>query len=142
MQKYFIVLAAVCMLAATANAQVEQKYSTANIAALPYWAQLMYESKPDPGKVVAEYRAYYKTHPFVKNKHTQYYKRWLRNFARTNYQFPKGSAEANQRIENEKNYLQNSQQKGGSVWQGIGPFDFDKDAESRSYAPVQPMCIA
>lgn len=123
------------MLAATANAQAEQKYSTASNTALPYWAQLMYQDKPDPGKVVAEYRAYYKTHQFVKNKHTQYYKRWLRGFARSNYPFTKGSAEANQRIENEKNYLQNQQLKGGPVWQGIGPFDFDKDAASRSYAP-------
>lgn len=39
----------------------------------------MYADQPDPGAVIAGYEAYYRTHEFVKNQHTQYYKHWLRN---------------------------------------------------------------
>lgn len=119
----------------TTYAQVEMKYGTASSTTIPYWARLMYQPKPDPAKVIAEYTAYYKTHPFVKNQHTQYYKRWQRGFSRSLYPYAANSAELVKRQQNQSDYLNQMQVKGGVVWQGIGPFDFDKDAESRSYAP-------
>ncbi len=123
------------LLAFGLNAQSEIPYGKSTQSNLPHWAQLLYSPNPDPGKVVAEYKAYYKTHPFVKNQHTQYYKRWLRNFSRVPYNYPKGSPEDLAQQQNRQNYLQTMQSKGGAVWQSIGPYDFDKDAESRSYAP-------
>lgn len=123
------------LLSLGVQAQVEMKYSSAVNPTIPHWAQLMYTESPDPEQVVKEYKAYYKIHTFVKNQHTQYYKRWLRSFSRINYPYEPNSAEFTKRKQNESAYLQNSQSKGGVVWQSIGPFDFDKDAESRSYAP-------
>ncbi len=45
---------------------------------LPEWVRAMYAPDADPEAVQAAYDAYYATHPFVKNNHTQYFKRWKR----------------------------------------------------------------
>ena len=82
------------------------------------WVELMYEEKSNEGIVIDEYNKYYKKNKFKKNKYTQYYKRWLRNISR--------SSNAKQT---------NKKSKSSNQWQCIGPWDFDKDAESRSYAP-------
>ena len=63
-------------------AQVEMKYN-ANAENLPHWVQLMYAENLDEGAVIAAYRNYYNNNKLVKNKHTQYYKRWVRNLSRT-----------------------------------------------------------
>ena len=49
----------------------------------PKWVQLMYSESPNVGTVVKEYNKFYTNNNFVKNKHTQYYKRWIRSFSRT-----------------------------------------------------------
>ena len=63
------------------------------------------------------YESYYKKNNLVKNKHTQYYKRWLRNLSRETLQ------------------IQNIKSKNSNQWECIGPWDFDINAQSRSYAP-------
>lgn len=88
----------------------------------------MYQDNADPGAVTAAYEAYYASNDFVKNKHTQYYKRWMRELDRT------------VSTRNQDEYLQRSAEvktnRGpNSAWQCIGPWDFDKEAASRSYAP-------
>ncbi len=98
-------------------AQVEMKYN-ANAENLPHWAQLMYAENPDEGEVINAYTDYYKKNELVKNKHTQYYKRWLRGISR---------------FSNAKPTLKTS--KSTNQWECVGPWDFDKDAASRSYAP-------
>jgi len=98
-------------------AQVEMKYN-ANAENLPNWVQLMYGENPDAGEVITAYKSYYKTNKLVKNKHTQYYKRWVRNLSRTT-----------QPIQNRPT------SKSSNQWKCVGPWDFDKDAASRSYAP-------
>ena len=98
-------------------AQVEMKYN-ANAENLPHWAQLMYAENPDEGEVINAYTDYYKKNELVKNKHTQYYKRWLRGISR---------------FSNAKPTIQTS--KSSNQWECVGPWDFDKDAASRSYAP-------
>ena len=85
---------------------------------LPNWAELMYSENPDEGEVIKLYREYYKTNEFVKNKHTQYYKRWIRNISR---------------YTNSK--LESSSSESSNQWQCVGPWDFDQHAASRSYAP-------
>ncbi|MDP7567042.1 MAG: hypothetical protein QF383_01485, partial [Flavobacteriales bacterium] len=97
--------------------QVEMKYN-ANSESLPTWVQLMYAENPDEGEVINAYTDYYKTHELVKNKHTQYYKRWLRGISR---------------FSNAKPTFKTS--KSSNQWECVGPWDFDKDAMSRSYAP-------
>ena len=98
-------------------AQVEMKYN-ANAENLPHWAQLMYAENPDEGTVIDTYTSYYKKNELVKNKHTQYYKRWLRSISRYS------DAEPN-----------TTSSKNTNQWECVGPWDFDKDAASRSYAP-------
>ncbi|NDE04067.1 MAG: hypothetical protein EB003_05390, partial [Flavobacteriia bacterium] len=54
------------------------KPSSVEIATLPNWAQLMYSEQPNVQMVQNAYQDYYRNQPFVKNYHTQYYKRWIR----------------------------------------------------------------
>ena len=60
------------------QAQHMARPSAYEIATSPAWAQLMYGSQPNVWAVDAAYSAFYRTHPFEKNYHTQYYKRWRR----------------------------------------------------------------
>ena len=69
-------------------------------------------------RIVKEYNKFYTKNKFVKNQHTQYYKRWIRSLSRTT------NLNTN-----------SSKSKSSNQWQCIGPWDFDKDANSRSYAP-------
>ena len=62
-------------------AQLMKKPSAVEISTLPQWAQLMYGDNPNMLDVRAAYHAYYKTHPFEKSYHTQYYKRWVRSYS-------------------------------------------------------------
>jgi len=110
-------------------AQFERKYSVNENT--PEWVKLMYQESADPGEVIKEHDAYFAGHSEVKNCHTQYYKRWLRSFSRT-VTFDVNSKQ-------DQDYINNSlalkQEKGpNSAWNCIGPYDFDKDAASRSYA--------
>ena len=95
--------------------QIEMTYKSNNS---PKWVQLMYLENTDVGSVIEEYNKFYKKNKFVKNKHTQYYKRWIRSLSRTtNFNKKKLKSKVN------------------NQWECIGPWDFDKDANSRSYAP-------
>ena len=96
--------------------QSEKRYDI-NSSDLPQWVNLMYLENVDEGKVIEAYEAFYENNQFIKNKHTQFYKRWLRNLSRETIP-PK-------RVKSTSS----------NNWQCIGPWDFDKDAASRSYAP-------
>lgn len=106
-------------------AQLETRYDVVDQD--PHWAQLMHSENADINEVIKAYNQYYRTHELIKNKHTQYYKRWIRSFSREI-----GS--------NHDSYIQRSltlknNKAPGSQWSCIGPFDIDIDAASRSYAP-------
>lgn len=111
------------MLCNTVFAQVEIPYQRTD-ESNPEWVQLMYAENPDPEQIRTAYDAYYKEHDFEKNKHTQYYKRWQRSLSRAKA-FPT------------QKYIDQSQasEKTTAAWISRGPFDFDIDAASRSYAP-------
>ncbi|MDA9669089.1 hypothetical protein N9T62_00840, partial [bacterium] len=99
-----------------AFSQIEKKYDKSSDK-IPNWVKLMYADEPNVGNVIKEYENYFKINSFNKNKHTQYYKRWLRSFSRETLAVKKSS------------------NKSSNNWEGIGPWDFDINAESRSYAP-------
>jgi photosystem II stability/assembly factor-like uncharacterized protein len=63
-------------------AQVLQKPSVTEISTLPDWAQTMYGPNPNVFDVDSLFAAHYSVHPFQKNYHTQYYKRWRKSVAR------------------------------------------------------------
>ena len=98
------------------QSQSELKYDSKSNN-LPDWIQLMYSQNIDEGKIINAYENYYKKNNLVKNKHTQYYKRWLRNLSRETLE------------------IQNIKSKNSNQWECIGPWDFDINAQSRSYAP-------
>ena len=77
MQRSLLFLATILIVLGT-KAQLEALPYSPQKATLPEWVQLMYAPDPDAGAVVDAYDAYYASHPFVKNSHTQYYKRWKR----------------------------------------------------------------
>lgn len=52
--------------------------SEAEIRTLPDWAKAMYSGTVSAYVCDSLYQAYYRSHPFVKSYHTQYYKRWRR----------------------------------------------------------------
>ncbi len=108
--------------------QLESKY-TFQDADTPDWVQLMYADDADPGAVINAYEKYYRNNEFVKNSHTQYYKRWLRSIAR----------ELDVRPETDKAYLKKSKelrmQRSSAQWESIGPYDWDHEAAGLSYAP-------
>ena len=106
---------------------------------LPKWCQMMYSDTISPQLVSQAFDRYYTQNVFQKNKHTQYFKRWMRGFARQ----PSWSAMSrtakqkyinDQRQYAEKNKRLEQTRSPQSVWQGIGPYDFDKEAASTSYA--------
>ncbi|MCB9235407.1 MAG: T9SS type A sorting domain-containing protein [Bacteroidia bacterium] len=121
------------------QAQLEDKYQQSS-PDLPDWVSLMYSDSPDPGAVTAAYEGWYKTHPFVKNSHTQYYKRWLRMLGQDVKGLWTTGANLREIEEREAAYLQQCADVAAgrgpsSPWSSLGPWDWDHDAASRSYAP-------
>ena len=99
--------------------QNEYRYDTDNIN-LPNWVKEMYKENPNPGKVEALYKEFYKKNEFKKNKHTQYYKRWVRSI--------------NRDIGDYKKPVNQINKADSPQWYCLGPFDFDRLASSSSYA--------
>ncbi len=115
-------------------AQLEKKYNSKN-QELPDWVQMMYSEDADIGKVIEAYEAYYKSNPFIKNGHTQYYKRWLRSIKRDPNGYVSGTNDWNNAQKLNQKYQEKVLSKApSSPWTCIGPFDFDKGAADRSYA--------
>ncbi|HEY8402177.1 MAG TPA: hypothetical protein VIK89_13000 [Cytophagaceae bacterium] len=119
------------MLVLLGYAQVHQ-YGYEGQGDLPYWVQLMYSENPDMDQVIKEHIEYYKTHPFEKNAHTQYFKHWVHS-----RQIGTG-IKTEEQIQSDKNYAQrlknNLRTTSAGSWTCIGPFDYDEDAGSMSYA--------
>lgn len=108
---------------------------------LPHWVQLMYESDMNLDQVLAAFDDYYQNNAFVKNEHTQYLKRLLRERETYAFQLQDPSLTEEQQLAAkaaERYFLQSwqDQQSGRSgSWTEVGPYDWDHDAGGRSYAP-------
>ncbi|MCI4646805.1 LamG-like jellyroll fold domain-containing protein [Phaeodactylibacter sp.] len=94
----------------------------------PAWAQLMYAPEPNIRLVDSAYQAYYRTHAFEKNTHTQNYKHWRPKVEP--YVQQDGSLNwptAQERRQTETAYQralsgQEAQRQTGT-WTNIGPFE-------------------
>ena len=120
--------------------QVEQKYGNTNDKNLPDWASEMYKEKPDYGKVINLYDAWRIDNQAVKNSHTQYYKRLLHDLRQDPYGVRFGFTTTAEAEQMDREYLQRIEKakqtnSGKGTWTCVGPFDFDQEANSRSYAP-------
>ncbi|MBK9193754.1 MAG: PKD domain-containing protein [Flavobacteriales bacterium] len=119
----------------TANAQLEALRYDANLSAQPQWVQLMYSANPDPGAVIAAYDAYYANNPFVKNSHTQYFKRWKREMGHD--LVPQDPAQLAAYTQTTRDYLDATEdllQQRAANWSCIGPIDWDHGSVVKSYA--------
>ena len=101
----------------TLLSQVELKYED-NVQNMPHWVQLMYSDNVDEGAIISAYNYYYKK---TNSKKTN-----ILNTTKDGCEILADSQNAKPNIKVSKNSNQ---------WECIGPWDFDKEAASRSYAP-------
>ncbi|MGB0179883.1 MAG: hypothetical protein ACPF8U_07485, partial [Flavobacteriales bacterium] len=86
----------------------------------PLWVQLMYSGEATVAEVRGAYEAHYATHPFEKNRDTQYYKRWLRNVELPRPEVSRAYAEA-------LGASRASTARENGVWEEMGPWHFDPE---------------
>jgi PKD repeat protein/photosystem II stability/assembly factor-like uncharacterized protein len=110
-------------------AQREYPYKLQRAEAAPLWITKMYEPNADPGEVIPLYKEYYQSNPFIRNQHTQYYKRWISGLGK------KVIADTVYDQIYLQQYQQAQQQRNTSNWTTVGPIDWDHSAAGRSYAP-------
>jgi len=131
----FSLFVAGALLAAATHAQLESFRYTGQLGKQPDWVRLMYSVDADPGAVQAAYDAYYATHPYVKNAHTQYFKRWKRELGHD--LVPRDPAQRAEYAANVHAYLNASADllaSRAANWSCIGPTDWDHGAVDKSYA--------
>ncbi len=124
-----ILLAIACILVLQSFAQ--------NKHAEPDWVRLMHQSGTDIGAVKTAYDAYYSTHAFEKNGYTQEFKRMIMKHTRDNNGSMFGQSVDESKFQQNEYLLRSGQAATNAVndWYCIGPFDFDKESVSKSYAP-------
>ncbi|MFM2048109.1 MAG: hypothetical protein RI955_657, partial [Bacteroidota bacterium] len=142
--KKIIIAATLIFWAFTLIAQPQRLKEFANDSTIPQWAKMMYAPKPNIGDVVTAHDAYYKTHPFQKTGYTQYYKHFLQRISRDYNGTVFGESLSNEMKKNQEDYFQKIKQNkigvraksksATSSWRCLGPFDFDKESASASYA--------
>lgn len=128
---WFFLLIFSCQLKAQNNPdyfKVMPKITEAN----PQWQQLMYSDNPNVEEVINLYDAYYATHRFVKNIHTQNYKFWLRNISELVdgngfIQNPYSAEYQNKINKLRQQKLASNAAKTGATWTVAGPFETYKN---------------
>ena len=125
-----LILCVLTFISVNAGAQELMGYGNTSDPELPQWAKIMYSETADPGEVIKAYEAYYSNNSFIKNGHTQYYKKWLRSISREHKRSKEEDRSYLRLLENSRSSRMNA-----SDWQSIGPYDWDHTAAGRSYAP-------
>ncbi len=123
-----------------------------NMSDVPQWAQLMYSENPRVSDVNQLYADFYKTHPFVKNIHTQNYKYWLKTIeyliGDDGYIHQKSAIELYEEINaiNARKSADIEPSRTNPLWQCIGPFDTYVNNGSLKLRPtqtnIQSMAVA
>ena len=129
---FLYILLILCSLT-RAQAQTELKYGSPDDPSLPDWAKEMYKNNPDYLLMMDLYEAYYKTHPFIKNEHTQYYKRLLHDLKEDYDGVRFGfytKAEADKISKRYRQLIQTSNYTNKTSWSCVGPIDFDKESKA------------
>ncbi len=141
----FIFLFSIFIIVAS-SAQILQKPSAYDIAHSPLWAQEMYSDNPNVPKVDSLYFAYYTQNLYVKNYHTQYYKRWKRAIGRyindAGYiEMPSAEQEnaLNADMKNKRLALKYS--KSGN-WSATGPFTVYNNQNNTTGEQTNVYCMA
>ncbi len=126
----------------SANTYAQYRPSEAEINSLPEWAQKMYSAQPNYFEVETLYMDYYREHTFVKNFHTQYYKRWKRRVINNVDEngwihFPTEAEFA----ERQKAYLQKQPAEKSSDWSAVGPINLQAIQGGQASSQSNIYCI-
>lgn len=120
---------ALLFLAALPLAIVAQ---SSNETEVPIWYSMIQSANPDPGQIEQLYQDYYANHLFEKNTYTQAYKHFMMDLTRS---IPdQNDARYNNEFYEEQSEMLSEDRSSNSSWTCVGPFDFDKEANGRSYA--------
>ncbi len=110
--------------------------TTSKIPNLPSWAQAMYDEPFNVEYIANSYNDYYAENTFVKNQHTQFYKRLMRKHSRVQFDpsalDKKAYTKARQKYESDYKTWQN---KTVGQWSTIGPYDLDLEAAGTGNTP-------
>ncbi len=135
------------VLALLVHAQQMAIPSQMEINALPLWAQTMYRQPEAFATVESLFRQYYRTHPFVKTYHTQYYKRWHK--ANLKYVNKNGKLEKpNPEIIalRQKEYIAKQKNNRNSNWSSVGPYtnhsEFGEQGSNQTNIYSVDMCLS
>lgn len=97
----------------------------------PEWVRLMYQPNPNLFQLRDAFDAYYQNHPFEKNKHTQYFKRLLKenwSYVNTDGYIEKPAIDQEEEARFlEKKLRLESKRSPTSEWQEMGPWDYDHE---------------
>lgn len=128
MKKILLVVGLFCFN--YSNAQENQQAYKVQVGD-PEWVAKMYAPNPNLFELRTLYHAYYQTHDFVKNRHTQYFKRLMKE----NWSYVNTEGYIDRSIDSEANkqaYLQMNanlaaQKSSNSAWSEMGPWDYDHE---------------
>ncbi|EDP98351.1 T9SS type A sorting domain-containing protein [Kordia algicida OT-1] len=145
MKKTLLLFVLLCTIVGYSQQSPKPDISNQLYKEAPSWAKLMYSENPNVNTVDDLYASYYKTNPYVKSFHTQYYKRWRRAInpflnAEGFYDHSKKLAaiEAARTLKNS----QNSNPEMGN-WSPIGPYEsYRPGGTILSGAQTNVYCIA
>jgi PKD repeat protein len=103
----------------------------------PEWIVKMYGENPNLFELRELYHQYYRTHPFVKNQHTQYFKRLMKEYWTSTDEY--GFIQRQElNLQAEATYLARKAQlearrSASSEWQEMGPWEYDHDQAMAFY---------
>lgn len=83
----------------------------------PEWVRMMYTENADHAAVRAEFELHYRDVPFEKNRHTQFYKRWMRNQEITAPQVTRNYIALHEAAANRMD----------GEWEEMGPWSYDPE---------------
>jgi hypothetical protein len=119
MSRFFLLFALSTTLLRAQNSEIPTSYELQHS---PNWIQKMYANNPNVYEVDSLYTSYYRSHTYVKNYYTQYYKRWRRNINdlidENGFIQQQTPTEIQQ---NQENYLAKQTHAKSSNWSVVGP---------------------
>lgn len=130
---YSYLLLFTLLICHTLKAQQMPKPSAHEISTLPAWAKLMYADHPNIFELRNAYEAFYVLHPFEKNYHTQYYKRFMRKaqYAVNEQGFLTMPSASDLAQQNNAYLKKQAQQTKASNWSVIGPITNFQDGATQ-----------
>lgn len=126
-----LLISAITLLSAGVTIAQEHQTPYKTIDEQPEWVVRMYQPNPNLFELRDLFHQYYLTHPFVKNQHTQYFKRLMKeNWSYVNNEGhiehpPEHPSEADLYLARKAEL--EAQKSSSSQWQEMGPWEYDHE---------------